>query len=268
MDGYDERYWRFLIDKQREAGTEFVMGKREGSYIWNLEGDRRILECGNSGGVHSLGHRNPEIIRALQDALGYLDAGLWTMPTAEHLALQDAFAASAPVPSICRSVATLSSTCSIDLALLFSFRVTGRRKALAYRYGYHGHGGFAALVTGSEIEGIFGHYPVPEQHSEFFETYGSLESVEDHLKKKECASVILEPFNYETFAPAPPSYLPELAELCRKYGTLLIIDETRTGLSRSGKLWMTFALRFHTRHADPGKGSGRWNLSCERRADQ
>ena len=51
IDGYEERYWRFLTDKQREAGTEFVMGKREGSYIWNLEGDRRILECGNSGGV-------------------------------------------------------------------------------------------------------------------------------------------------------------------------------------------------------------------------
>jgi hypothetical protein len=28
--GYDERYWRFLIDKQREAGTELVMGRREG----------------------------------------------------------------------------------------------------------------------------------------------------------------------------------------------------------------------------------------------
>ena len=254
--GYDERYWRFLIDKQREAGTEFVMGKREGSYIWNLEGDRRILECGNSGGVHSLSHRNPEIIQTLQHALGYLDAGLWTMPTPEHLALQDAFAASSPVASICRSVATLSSTCSIDLALLFSFRVTGRRKALAYRYGYHGHGGFAALVTGSEIEGIFGHYPVPEQHSEFFETYGSLESVEDHLKKKECASIILEPFNYETFAPAPPGYLPELAGLCRKYGTLLIIDETRTGLSRSGKFWMTSHYDFDPDMLILGKGLG------------
>jgi putrescine aminotransferase len=256
VDGYDERYWRFLTEKQREAGTEFVIGKREGSYIWNLEGDRRILECGNSGGVHSLGHRNPEIIRALQDALGYLDAGLWSMPTAEHLALQDAFAASTPVPSICRSVATLSSTCSIDLALLFSFRVTGRRKALAYRHGYHGHGGFAALVTGSEIEGIFGHYPVPEQHSEFFESYGCLESVEENLKKRECASVILEPINYETFAPAPPNYLPELAQLCRKYGTLLIIDETRTGLSRSGKFWMSSHYDFTPDMLILGKGLG------------
>jgi acetylornithine/succinyldiaminopimelate/putrescine aminotransferase len=256
IDGYDQRYWRFLIDKQRAAGTEFVIGRREGSYIWNLESDRRILDCGNSGGVHSLGHRNPEVIQALQQALGYLDAGLWTMPTPEHLALQDAFAASTSVPSICRSVATLSSTCSIDLALLFSFRVTGRRKALAYRYGYHGHGGFAALVTGSEIEGIFGHYPVPEQHSEFFETYGSLESIEDHLKKKECASIILEPFNYETFTPAAPAYLPELAGLCRKYGTLLIIDETRTGLSRSGKFWMTSFYEFTPDMLILGKGLG------------
>lgn len=68
--------------------------------------------------------------------VGYLDAGLWTMPTPEHLALQHASAASAPVASICRSVTTLTSTCSIDLALLFSFRVSGRRKALAYRYAY------------------------------------------------------------------------------------------------------------------------------------
>ncbi|MGD0914508.1 MAG: aminotransferase class III-fold pyridoxal phosphate-dependent enzyme [Terracidiphilus sp.] len=238
IDGYEKRHWRFLVDEQRASGTEFVIGRREGSYVWNLEGDRRVLDCGNSGGVHSLGHRNPEIIKALQDALEYLDAGLWIMPTAEHLELRDALAACAPSASISRSMATLSATNSIDLALMFSFRVTGRQRAAAFRYGYHGHGGLAALVTGSAIEGILGHYPVPEGHSAFFEEYGSLDSIADSIGN-DCAAVILEPMNYETFQPAPPGYLAKVAELCHRRGALLIIDETRTGLSRSGRLWMT-----------------------------
>lgn len=255
VEGYDQRYWRFLIDEQRASGTEFVMGKREGSYFWNLEGDRRVLDCGNSGGVHSLGHRNPEIIQALLDALGYLDAGLWIMPTAEHLELRDALAACAPTRSICRSVATLSSTNSIDLALMFAFRMTGRQKALAYRHGYHGHGGFAALVTGSAIEGIFGHYPVPKEHSAFFEEYGSLDSIAS-LIDEGCAAVILEPMNYETFCPAPPSFLSDVADLCRKRGVLLIIDETRTGLSRSGRMWMSSHYDFEPDMLILGKGLG------------
>lgn len=238
FEGYDQRHWRFLSELQRESGMKFVIGKREGSYFWNLEGDRRILDCGNSGGVHSLGHRNQEVLQALLDALGYLDAGIWTMPNPEQLALRDALVACAPDRSIVRSVATLSSTASIDLAVMFSFRMTGRRKVLAFRHGYHGHAGFAAMVTGSEAEGIFGHYPVPSDRSVFFDEYGSLDSIAAVLNE-DCAAVILEPMNYETFAPAPSKFFPALADMCRKRGALLIVDETRTGLSRSGRLWMT-----------------------------
>ena len=45
--------------------------------------------------------------------------------------------------------------------------------------------------------------------------------------------------NYETFKPASAAFLPDLAASCRETGTLLIIDETRTGLARSGTPWMT-----------------------------
>lgn len=238
FDGYIDRGWRFLAELQRGLDMEFVVGRREGPYIWNLEDTRRVLECGNSGGVHSLGHRNPEVLKTLQDALQVFDAGMWTMPTAEALAFQDAVAASAPTPAICRSVLTLSSTDSIDLAIMFSFRVTGRRKALAYRYGYHGHSGFAAMVTGSDAEGLLEHYLLPTEYSSFFPEYGVLDAIERRLDE-DCAAIILEPMNYETFQPAAPGFLEGVADICRRRGALLIIDETRTGLSRSGKLWMT-----------------------------
>jgi putrescine aminotransferase len=255
LEGYRARSWRFLADLQTQSGMEFVVGKREGSYLWNLEGDRRVLDCGNGGGVHALGHRNPEIVATLQEAAGRLDAGMWAMPSPEVLALDDAFAASAPTPSICRSVPTLSSSISIDLAIMFSFRVTGRTKVLAYRYGYHGSSGLAALATGSDAEGWFDHYLLPRDHSAFFDVYGDVAAIEPHLTR-ECASVILEPMNYETFAPAPPGFLEALAGLCRERGVLLIIDETRTGLGRSGRTWMTSHYNVEPDMLILGKGLG------------
>jgi acetylornithine aminotransferase len=238
LDGYAARSWRFLAELQRTAGMEFVIGEAQGSYLWNVEHDHRLLDCGNSGGVHSLGHRNPELLATLRSALDHHDAGIWTMPTAEGLALHDVFVDFAPVRSICRSVVTLSATDSIDLALMFAFRFTGRKRVLAYRHGFHGHGGYAALVTGSAPEGVIDHYSLPRSQSLFFEDYDSLESIQDVINE-ECAAVILEPMNYETFKPASAAFLKNLAALCRKSGTLLIIDETRTGLSRSGLPWMT-----------------------------
>jgi acetylornithine aminotransferase len=254
-DAYVDRSWRFLADLQRSAGIEFVVGKREGNYLWNLENTRRVLDCGNSGGVYSFGHRNPEILETLLAALGSLDAGMWTLPTREALDFQDAVQASAPAPRICRSVLSLSASDSIDLAVMFAFRATGRRKVLAFSHGYHGHSGFAALVTGSSTEGLFEHYSLPTTHSEFFPQYGSLPSIEQNMGPN-IAAVILEPMNYETFQPAPPGYLEGIAALCRQHGALLIIDETRTALGRSGRTWMTSQYQVEPDMLILGKGLG------------
>lgn len=238
LDDYHARGSRFLVDMQRAQGIEYVLGRREGSWFWDMEGQRKTLDCGNSGGVYSLGHRNPELLDCLREAYETLDAGIWTLPNAEAIAFQDFVAAHAPAPELCRTVITLSSSNSIDLAAMFALRITGRSRVLAYRYGYHGSAGFSALATGSDAEGWFDHYRLPRDRSVFFEDYGSLESIEASLGP-DIAAVILEPINYETFAPAPPGFLEGLSQLCRARGALLIIDETRTGIGRSGKLWMT-----------------------------
>lgn len=238
FDAYEERSWRSVARRQRALGMEFVAGRREGSYIWDAEGRRRLLDCTTGGGVHALGHRNPEVVAALQGALDRgLDGGMWMMPNEEHLGLQDALAASAPHAALNRSVLTLAASNSNDLALLFAFRVTGRRKVLAYRHGYHGHAGFAALVTGSAGENVIGYYNLPDATGRFFEPYGDLAAVE-RLIDRDVAAIIVEPMDYETFAPPPPGYLPGLAALAHRHGALLIMDETRTGLMRSGRMWM------------------------------
>ena len=86
LEDYRARSWRFLADLQSRSEMEFVVGNRQGQYLWNLEGDRQILDCGNGGGVHSLGHRNAEVVATLQDAVAALDAGMWAMPSPDSLA--------------------------------------------------------------------------------------------------------------------------------------------------------------------------------------
>ena len=238
LSGYLDRSWAFLAELQQSSEMEFVIGDSQGSYLWNIERTHRLLDCGNAGGVHSLGHRNPELLATLRTAFDRHDAGIWSMPTAESLALQDSLAAMAPSPGLCRCVTTLSSTDSIDLALMFAMRCTGRNKLVAYRHGYHGHGGLAALVTGSDYDGQIEHYSLSRSQTRFFDEYDRAASV-TQLLDGDCAALILELMNFETFEPASPAFLQEIAADCRRKGILLIVDETRTGLGRSGLPWLT-----------------------------
>lgn len=254
FNGFIERSWRSNAERQKAKGAEFVIGRREGAYLWNIEGSHRVIDCGTGGGVHSLGHRHPEVLAALMKALeDGRDTGLWSVPNAEYLALQDRLAKLAPKPALTRSVITLCSTLSVDLATMFAFRVTGRRKMLAYRHGYHGHTGFAAIVTGSPEEGIIDHYNLPVDHCGFLESYGDVAEL-DRLLTSEIAAFIVEPMDYETFAPASQEFLGAATRLCRERGILFVMDETRAGLGRSGTLWASEQYDFAPDMMVTGKG--------------
>jgi acetylornithine/succinyldiaminopimelate/putrescine aminotransferase len=54
---------------------DFVLGRREGVWMWDVSGNYKLLNCHCNGGVFNLGHRNPEIINTLNDALEELDIG-------------------------------------------------------------------------------------------------------------------------------------------------------------------------------------------------
>ncbi len=54
---------------------EFVFGRREGPYVWDAISGKRLINCHCNGGVFNLGHRNPRVIKALQESLKELDIG-------------------------------------------------------------------------------------------------------------------------------------------------------------------------------------------------
>lgn len=237
LDAFIQRSWRSNAERQRAKGAEFVIGRREGVHMWNLEGTHRVIDCGTGGGVHSLGHRHPTVLAALRAALDDgRDTGLWTVPNQPYLDLQDRLTSLSPHPELNRSVITLASTVSVDVAAMFAFKLTGRQRMLAFRHGYHGHSGFAALVTGSPDEGVIDHYNLPTTICRFFDRYGDL----DELSRKmtpDIAAIILEPMDYESFRFGEASFFAGLRQLCSDRGVMMIIDETRTGIGRSGRLW-------------------------------
>ena len=73
---------RFL----RNVGIDLVIGRREGYRIWDVDG-RELIDIHLNGGVYNLGHRNPDIVAALTDALKTLDIGNHHFPSTERALL-------------------------------------------------------------------------------------------------------------------------------------------------------------------------------------
>jgi acetylornithine aminotransferase len=227
---------RTTIERNLLQGLEFVAGRRGQAMLYDLAGTRGLIDCTCGGGVHNLGHSNPEVVAALKQALDAgLDGGIWFLPNKSALDVASMFDSAMPVGLPNRAVITHSSTASIDLAIMIAMKATARQQILACKNAYHGHTGFAAIVSDSSEEGVAGHYNLPREMARFFQ-FGDANDLAMHLDQS-IAAVILEPMCYETFELAAPAFMTTLYRLCRERGTLVILDETRTGLGRTGSLW-------------------------------
>ena len=65
--------------------------------------------------------------------------------------------------------------------------------------------------------------------------FNDLKELEEKLQTKKFAAFILEPIQAEAGIRFPEAnYLQEVQRLCRRYGTLFVLDEVQTGVWRTG----------------------------------
>ena len=67
--------------------------------------------------------------------------------------------------------------------------------------------------------------------------FGDIDALHKALVRRDVAAFIVEPIQGKGVYEAPPEYWHEAQALCRKYKTLLVMDEVQTGLGRTGKFF-------------------------------
>ena len=212
------------------AGIDLVMGKREGYRIWDVDG-RELIDIHLNGGVYNLGHRNPDVIAALTNALETLDIGNHHFPSTERAALAEKLVG--VTPGMHYAVFASGGGEAIDLAIKSARRATGRRRVVSVTDAYHGHTGLA-LAAGDEPAATAFLATEPDFVRVPFNDVAALEQA----LAEPTAAVILETVPATAGFPRPHAdYLPAVRRLCDATGALYIADEVQTGLGRSGRMW-------------------------------
>ncbi|WP_340819346.1 aspartate aminotransferase family protein [Methanolobus sp. WCC4] len=210
--------------------------KGEGVYVWDEEG-RRYLDFTAGWGVTCIGHANPVITDALADQGSKIiqnpNSGLTYSPArARLLSLMSEI-----LPSdLTRVFFTNSGAETNDAAIKLARKVTGRPEVVSTLQSFHGRTISTASATG-QAKNRDRYDPLMPNYR--FVPYNDLDAMQEALDES-VAAVILEPIQGEGGIRIPsPDYLKGVSDLCKKNGSLLIVDEIQTGFFRTGPAFVT-----------------------------
>jgi acetylornithine/succinyldiaminopimelate/putrescine aminotransferase len=220
------------VEIYRSMGVDFVPGRRQGVWLWDVDGSRRLLNCRCSGGVFNLGHRPPRVVAAVREALDELDVGDHMLLSEMRAVLAKRLAALTP-GDIQYSTFSPGGAEAIDVAIKLARGYTGRPGVISVKKGYHGHTGFALATGENSFRDKFG--PMPPGFSKV--PFGDIEALAQAVDEQ-TAAVIVETLPATGGMLIPPDdYYPSLRAICDRAGAQFILDEVQTGLGRTGRLW-------------------------------
>ena len=203
-----------------------------GAELFTSDG-RCIVDFLSGYCVHNVGHNHPAVVRALQRELEQNGPAMiqsHVAGLAGELAEQLCERASGRLQ---KTFFCSSGSEGVEAAIKFARAHTRRDGILAAEHAFHGLTcGALSLMSDSFWSGGFGPL-LPETK---FVRFGDFEALEQELKSKRFAAFIVEPVQSEAGVCVPdPDYLRRAESLCRRYGTLFVLDEVQTGMYRTGK---------------------------------
>ncbi|WP_082126861.1 aminotransferase family protein [Allosalinactinospora lopnorensis] len=222
-------------------GPKFVVSRAEGAWLWDDSGDR-YLDGTASLWYCNVGHGRTEIADAVHRQLSTLDA--YTVygdfANAPALELSERLASHAPVADP-RVILTCGGGESIDTAAKLArqyWAVQGQSERvhlISRTGGYHGLHGFGTSIIGME-RFRSGYGRLIEDTSVV--PHNSLEALEEEILRvgpDRVAAFFAEPVIGAGGVHAPaPGYFEGVAELCRRYGILFVVDSVICGFARMG----------------------------------
>ncbi len=213
------------------GGVPRFIRSAAGAYMTDAEG-RRYIDYIGSWGPMILGHGDPTVLEAVQQAI---TEGLsFGAPTEREIELAEEILKLVPSMQQVRLVSSGTEACMSALRLARG--ATGRNKIIKFEGCYHGHADALLVKAGSGLA-TFGHPTsagVPAevvQHTLVLE-YNNLEQITEAfaLHGPDIACVMIEPIaGNMNFVRASVPFIKQLRELCSQHGALLVFDEVMTG---------------------------------------
>lgn len=216
-----------------DAPLMLEIERAEGVHLFDTNG-KAYLDLISGIGVSNVGHRHPEILKAIQEQL---DKYMHLMVYGEYIqAPQTLFAKAltdALHPTLNSCYFVNSGAEATDAAMKLAKRYTGRTELVACYNAYHGSSqGPLSLNSDSYFSNAYRPL-LPDINFIHFNTTEDLPKITTRT-----AAVFIEPVQGEAgYLPAEQAYLHALRKRCDETGTLLIFDEIQTGFGRTGSLF-------------------------------
>ena len=220
----------------RELPVEEVdVARWEGSFLFDSRG-RKYIDFLMGWCVGNIGWGNKEIKKSIRRYKGpdYVFSTYRYKPWAELAAL---LASIAP-GKLRRSFRATGGTEAVEIALQAAMSHTKRHKFVSIEGSYHGHSIGAMSVGGSDFRSWYKNL-LPDCHKIKPPLDNrAADQLEAVLKTRDIAAFIMEPIICNLGVEIPEQgFMSRAQALCRKHGTLLIMDEVATGFGRTGKLF-------------------------------
>jgi len=220
-----------------------------GSYLTDEDG-RRLLDFSASWGAVSLGHGHPAIRDAVERALAN-QAGASTLSAANEPAVRLGEALLARMPGTGERRVWLghSGSDANETVARAVIAATGRPRIISFAGAYHGGtaGSMAISAHGVQkhAQRAAGLHVIP--YPDPYRPYGGdpsggriVAELEDAFQADcppdQVAALFIEPIMSDGGLIVPPAgFMKRLSELCRAHGILIVSDEVKVGMGRSGR---------------------------------
>lgn len=253
-EGLIEARREFLLPALKTYYEEpLVLESGSGSWVRDADGTEYLDAF---GGIltTSLGHCHPRVVEAIRDQAGMLGHASTLYVTAPMVDAAERLAEIAP-GGLRRSFFTNSGTEAVETAIALARAYTGRTEVIALRGSYHGRSSLTSTITAqsawrplpSTQAGIthalapypyrcpFGQ-PCDERCAEAF-ARDLEETIQTTTNGRPAAFIAESIQGVNGIVVPPPGYFQKAAEVIRRYGGLLVIDEAQAGFARTGGKW-------------------------------
>jgi [amino-group carrier protein]-gamma-(L-lysyl/L-ornithyl)-L-glutamate aminotransferase len=208
------------------------ISKGKGAIVWDTSG-REYIDCMGGYGVALVGHCNDRVIQAIKDQVENLITCHISIYNDTRLKFLQKISEISP-KQLSKFCFSNSGAESVEAAIKFSRKYTGKSGIISMNGGYHGKTFGALSVTFNEkyrksfqplLEGV--KFVPPHTPS-----------VIEEVLDESIGTVIVEPIQGETGIIVPEDgILQEIREICDRNNLVLIFDEIQTGLGRTGEMW-------------------------------